>query len=72
MSDTKKSNDSDSKKEEKKKSKGLCDNCINRDFCSYAKTTDKPVMFCEEYDFYNKLIEKYGIDLSKEKKEKKK
>jgi len=29
-------------------------------------------MFCEEYDFYNKLIEKYGIDLSKEKKEKKK
>ncbi|HOG44818.1 MAG TPA: hypothetical protein PK560_12145 [bacterium] len=58
--------------EKKKETKGLCDNCVNRDFCSYAKTTDKPVMFCEEYDFYNKLIEKYGIDLSKEKKEKKK
>ncbi|MDX9805094.1 MAG: hypothetical protein RBT87_04595 [bacterium] len=58
--------------EKKKETKGLCDNCVNHDFCSYAKTTDKPVMFCEEYDFYNKLIEKYGIDLSKEKKEKKK
>jgi hypothetical protein len=58
--------------EKKKESKGLCDNCVNRDFCSYAKTAGKPVMFCEEYDFYNKLIEKYGIDLSKDKKEKKK
>ncbi|HNW16025.1 MAG TPA: hypothetical protein PKM15_04925 [bacterium] len=37
--------------EKKKETKGLCDNCVNRDFCSYAKTTDKPVMFCEEYDF---------------------
>ena len=52
---------------EKKESKGICDNCINLKFCSYAKIADRPVMFCEEYDFYSRLVEKYGID--KKKKE---
>ncbi len=47
-----------------KVSKGLCDNCVNREFCSYAKKSEKPMMFCEEYDCYNELIGKYGIVLN--------
>lgn len=49
---------------EKSNSKGLCDNCINYVNCSYAKMTDRPVMFCEEYDFYSRLVEKYGLNLN--------
>ncbi len=52
----------------KRESKGLCDNCINLKNCSYAKIADRPVMFCEEYDFYSRLVEKYGIDLNGKKK----
>ncbi len=55
-------------KKEKPASKGLCDNCINLKYCSYAKVADRPVMFCEEYDFYSRLVEKYGIDVNKKDK----
>jgi hypothetical protein len=57
------------KKNEKPVSKGLCDNCINLKYCSYAKVADRPVMFCEEYDFYSRLVEKYGIDVNGEEED---
>ena len=61
-------------RERSKKALGLCANCINYKYCSYAKRATKPVLFCEEYDVYSKLAEKYDLEVKKglgEKKSKK-
>jgi hypothetical protein len=60
-------------KENKKSDKplGLCANCINYEYCSYAKRAVKPVLFCEEYDIYHRLAEKYDLEVGKDSKKKK-
>ena len=59
----KKNGETDQKKSEKPP--GLCANCINYKYCSYAKRATKPVLFCEEYDLYQELAQKYDLDLKK-------
>ena len=61
----------DQEKEKEVKPEGLCANCINLRYCSYAKRAVKPVLFCEEYDIYQKLAEKYDLDVEKDSKKKK-
>lgn len=48
------------------KPEGLCTNCINYKYCSYAKRATKPVLFCEEFDIYQKLAQKYDLKFNKE------
>jgi len=52
----------------KKESKGLCANCLNFKYCSYAKSVKKPVLFCEEHDLFQELAKKYDLDLRSKKK----
>lgn len=65
----------DNKKDQKTKKEGepqgLCSNCINFKYCSYAKRAVKPVLFCEEYDIYHRLAEKYDLGIKKGPEEKK-
>ena len=64
-----KSQKKDQEQRKECKPEGLCANCINLRFCSYAKRAINPVLFCEEYDIYQRLAEKYDLDVDEESEE---